>query len=292
MPEPAGAFRFPPVRELLDRLGVRLSRHKSQHFLRDHAWCERIAESCELTAGHVVVEVGTGLGNLSVELAKRAGEVHSVELDDAFDGWHRELTAQFPNLRVHRQDFLKTDLAAILPETGRPLVACGNLPYQITAPILFKLIASPLRWERIVVMVQREVAERMATGPGTRRASALTYKIALEYDVRIAHNLGAREFFPPPRVDSAVVVLTPLASPLIDSPERKKRVCDVVSGVFQHRRRTIANGLVLGGIVASRETGEAALAKAGIDPQVRPEKLGIPEFIRLADSLDGDGGAP
>ncbi len=285
MPDITGNFDFPPVRDLLDRMGVRLSRHKSQHFLQNPVWCERIAELCKLTKHHAVVEVGTGLGNLTVELAKRAGDVHSIEMDDAFKEWHRELMTCFSNLFIHRQDFLKSDLNTFFPDVSRPKVACGNLPYQITAPILFKLIECDHAWERIVIMVQREVAERIAAGPATRRASALTYKIALEYEADIACRLGPREFIPPPRVDSAVVVLRPLPERLVKSREHKQRVYNIISGVFQHRRRTISNGLVLGGIVPSRDIAQAALGKAGIDFTDRPENLAIPEFLRLADAV-------
>jgi len=288
--DPAPDFQFPPVRALLDRLGVRLSKHKSQHFLLNTMWCERIAEACGLSPQHGVVEIGTGLGNLTTSLARRAGDVFSVELDDSFAPWHGELCRTFPNLRIVQNDFLKVDLADLVRPCGcRPLVAAGNLPYQITGPTLFKLIECGIAWERIVVMVQLEVAQRLAAGPGTREASALTYKIALEYDARIDCRLGPREFFPPPRVDSAVVVLEPRIDSGIESPAHKARLYRVITAMFQHRRRTSANGLVLGGIAETRDRAEAALRRAGIDPQARPETFGVAEFLRLDEALRAEG---
>lgn len=290
MTDPAPDFKFPPVRELLNRLGVQLSKHKSQHFLVNPAWCERIAGLCGLTAQHAVVEIGTGLGNLTTPLARSGADVFSVEMDDSFAPWHAELCAKFPNLRIIDSDFLKVDVLELLRPLGcRPFVAAGNLPYQITGPALFKLIECGIAWERIVVMVQLEVAERLAAGPGTRQASALTYKIALEYEARIDCRLGPKEFFPPPRVDSAVVVLEPRADCGIESPAHKARLYRVITAMFQHRRRTGANGLLLGGIVESRDRAEAALVCAGIDPKARPETFGVAEFLRLDEALRAEG---
>lgn len=280
------AFVFPRVPDLLDQLGIRLSRHKSQHFLHNHAQAARIAEFCELTPSHRALEIGAGLGNLSVELARRAGAVVSVEMDEHFTPWHATLTAHFPNLHFHYEDFLKADLARIIPrEPAGPLVAVGNLPYQITAPILFRLVNGPQKWERIVVMVQLEVAERIVAGPKSRRASALTYKLAFEYDARLAARLGPREFIPPPKVHSAVVVLTPRKQPLLRDAAHKQRLHELVSALFQHRRRTLPNALTLGGVLPSRAEAEVAVVAAGIDPRQRPETLELDDVLRLEDIL-------
>jgi 16S rRNA (adenine1518-N6/adenine1519-N6)-dimethyltransferase len=282
-------FEFPKVTDLLAQEGFRPVKGRDQHFLRGRGPTRQIAEISELTPRHRVVEIGAGLGNLSAELALRAGAVTAVEKDTTFTGWHERLIAQLPNLTIHYADFLKVDIEAVVPRepVDGPIVAIGNLPYQITAPILFKLVDSPVAWERIVVMVQLEVAERIAAGPATRRSSALTYKLAFEYDARIAMRLGPNEFIPPPRVDSAVVVLTPRAVPLLRDRAHKARLHALVHGVFQHRRRTLPNAMMLGGCAPSRDVADAAVAAAGLDLKARPETLTLEDFIRLEEALDG-----
>ncbi|MBX3728355.1 MAG: ribosomal RNA small subunit methyltransferase A [Candidatus Sumerlaeia bacterium] len=280
-------FEFPSIGELLNRVGFRPSKHKDQHFLRSRGHARQIAEFCLLTPQHRVLEIGAGLGNLSFELARRAGAVVAVEKDTALADWHRTLVTHAPNLRVHYADFLKVNLDEAIPHepADGPLVAVGNLPYQITAPILFRLVDSTLPWERIVVMVQLEVAERIATGPATRRSSALTYKLAFEYDARIVMRLGPSEFVPPPKVQSAVVVLAPKATPLVRDRAHKERLHALVHGIFQHRRRTLANAMTLAQLVGTREQAERAIGAAGLDPQQRPETLGLDDCVRLDDAL-------
>ena len=259
---------------------------QSQHFLIEPKRCEEIAMACNLTPEHIALEIGAGLGNLTVELARRAGRVASVEMDPAFTVWHRTLTHYFPNIDFVQTDVLKVDLEELLaryPSERR--VAVGNLPYQITAPILFQLMESPIAWERKVIMVQREDAERLATGVPNRQASALTYKVAYLYDAEIALRLPPSQFFPPPKVHSAVVVLTPRSEPLLTSLEHRRQVFDLVTASFRHRRKTMANCLVMGGVTPDRATAEAGLRKAGIDPTRRPEHLSLEDFLRLEEAL-------
>lgn len=286
-------FEFPRIADLLGRHGLRPSKHKDQHFLRGRGPARQIAELCGLTPRHRVLEIGAGLGNLSYELSRRAAAVAAVEMDESFADWHGELLAHAPNLRIVYADFLKVAIGETLPRepADGPCVAVGNLPYQITAPILFRLIECGVAWKRIVVMVQLEVAERIAAGPATRRSSALTYKLAFEYDARIAMRLVPGEFVPPPKVHSAVVVLTPKACPLVRDRAHKDRLHALVHGVFQHRRRTLANALVLGGNAAGRVAAEDSIAAAGLDARQRPETLGLEDFARLEQALRERGPA-
>jgi 16S rRNA (adenine1518-N6/adenine1519-N6)-dimethyltransferase len=283
-------FRFPRIGDLLRRLDVRLSKHKSQHFLKNHGVCEQIAKHCHLTERHVALEIGAGLGNLSVELARHAGQVLSVEMDDAFVDWHGELESRFPNLEIRRGDFLKVDLEeAMAPFADRPKVAVGNLPYQITAPILFRLIASPIPWERIVVMVQREVADRMVLGPGDRQASALTYKLALSYHCEMVMRLPPGEFLPPPKVNSAVVVLTPLRQAMVQDRPERDRAHAIITGIFQYRRKTLANALVLSGLAPKRDAAEEWIRSSGLDPMRRPDSLTLEEIVALTRQRPASG---
>lgn len=279
---------FPPMRELLHRLGIRPDKHKAQHFLHRQERCAEIADAAALTKRHTVVEVGAGLGNLSVELAARAGRTLSVEMDTEFADWHHTLEALHPGLHFVHADFLEIDLDDLLADALReraPLAAAGNLPYQITSGILFKFVDAPMTFDSITVMIQTEVAERIAAGTGTRDAGALTYKIAMRYRSEVVLHLPPGEFLPPPKVNSAVLRLTPLPAPLFRDTAHRTRVYRTLDGVFRYRRKTLLNGLQEGALVSDKETAARVLAAANIDARRRPETLSLEEFLALEAAL-------
>lgn len=279
---------FPAMPDLLRRLGIRPERHRSQHFLAHQHISAAVADAAMLSREHAVLEIGAGLGNLTVELAARAGSVQAIEMDTTFVDWHRTLAALHPGITFHYSDVLALDLAqtmrAATPLDG-PRVAVGNLPYQVTAPILFALVGGKVEWQRLVLMVQLEVAERLAAGVPSREASALTYRIALGWRAEIVMALGPEEFIPPPRVNSAVVRLEPLDKPAWRDLAHRDRLFHLIGEIFQHRRRTLANGLQLGGAVPTRADAEVVLRAAGIDPMRRAETLAIDEIVALEAAL-------
>lgn len=280
--------QFPAMPDLLRRLGIRPERHRSQHFLAHQSVSAAVADAAQLSRDHAVLEIGAGLGNLTVELAARAGSVQAVEMDATFSEWHRTLSALNPGITFHYSDVLALDLAEVMrgaPPLNGPRVAVGNLPYQVTAPILFALVGGQVPWQRLVLMVQLEVAERLAAGVPSREASALTYKIALGWRAEIVMALGPEEFIPPPRVNSAVVRLEPLAQPAWRDMAHRDRLFHLIGVIFQHRRRTLANGLQLGGGVPTRADAEVVLRTAGIDPMRRAETLSVPEVVALEAAL-------
>lgn len=278
---------FPPVPDLLKRLGIWLEKGKSQHFLRSQEICARIADLAGLTREHLAVEVGAGLGNLTVELSARARKVVSVEIDEAFRSWHEYLAASYPEIEFVYTDFLVVDLESLVTQhaAGGPVCGVGNLPYQVTSEILFRFVDSPLRFDALVFMVQKEVAERIAAGPGKRSAGALTYKIALRYTCELAFTIGPELFLPPPRVDSALIVLRPLDEPFVASVAERQRVYTLLDGLFRYRRKTLANALLQSGAVAARDDAEAVLRRVGVDPVRRPETLEITEVLALSRAL-------
>ncbi|MDX2177582.1 MAG: 16S rRNA (adenine(1518)-N(6)/adenine(1519)-N(6))-dimethyltransferase RsmA [Candidatus Sumerlaeia bacterium] len=284
----APARLFPPMRELLDRLGIRPDKRRAQHFLHRQETCRRIAELALPDPGALCVEVGAGLGNLTVQLADRAARVVAVEPDTEFIEWHRQLVRLSPRIEFLHADFLQLDLeelTAAARAAGTPLVAAGNLPYQITSAILFKLVDAPFRFDRIVVMMQLEVAQRIACGPAHRESGALSYKIALSYKPSIEMRIEPGEFIPPPAVRSAVLVLEPLPAPLFRDAAHRDRLYRVVEGVFRYRRKTLSNGLLEAHLAPDRAAGEDALRRAGIDAKRRPETLSLDELIALEGAL-------
>ncbi len=285
VPMSATPQSFPAIADLLKRQGIWLEKRRSQHFLRRQQICAEIAELGCLTRDHVVIEVGAGLGNLTVELSARAGHVISVEMDETFAEWHEYLESSYPSIKFVYKDFLLTTFDELLEgETRRP-VGVGNLPYQITSEILFRFVNAERTFDRLVFMVQKEVAERIAAGPGSRASGALTYKIAMRYKAEIGLMVPASEFLPPPKVDSAVLVLTPLPHALFHSPEERLRVYTMFDRLFAYRRKTVANGLIMGQLVPDRVAAVAALQAAGIDEVRRPETLSIEESLALARVL-------
>lgn len=279
---------FPSVGETLKKLGIWLERGKSQHFLRDQRVCMAIAELAQLGPNDLAIEVGTGLGNLTVEMAARAGRVLTVEMDTAFEEWHRALAIGWPRATFLQGDFLAQNLEALVAThrlDGR-VCGMGNLPYQITSEILFRFVDSPVQFDALVFMVQKEVAERVAAGAACRAAGALTYKIALRYKAEIAMRIPPGAFLPPPRVDSAVLVLKPLETPLVTDLARRARIYSMLDHLFLYRRKTLSNCLLQGGMAGDREDGDARLAKAGIDAKRRPETLTLAEVLALEAALD------
>ncbi len=237
-PAAPGEFRFPPLPRLLKRLGLRTQRRRGQHFLRRPEAGERIAQAAGVGPEDVVVEIGAGLGNVSVPLARLARRVHAVEPDRRFQPWHTHLAFFFPNLQFHYEDFLKSDAAAWTQDCPAP-IAVGNLPYYLTSPILFHLLEGPIRWKRIVVMVQREVAGRMVAPPGGKIYGALSLKTRYFTHPRLLMSMPPGEFHPPPQVHSQVVALEPRPDPLGGDMERRQRVFALIETAFQHRRKTL-----------------------------------------------------
>lgn len=277
---------FPPVVEILKRLGIWLDKKKSQHFLRSQAVCADIAELAELTRDAVAIEVGPGLGNLSVELSARAGRVLAVELDTGFADWHKYVSQSYPRIYFVYRDFLETAFSELLADIppGTPLVGVGNLPYQITSEILFRFVNAERTFDRLVFMVQKEVADRICAGAGARAGGALTYKIALRYHARFAMFVGPENFLPPPKVDSAVIVLEPLAQPLVRDLVHRTQVYALLDGIFRYRRKTLLNCLTMAGIAPDKVIAARMLETAEVDAIRRPETLEMHEVIALAEA--------
>jgi len=272
------------VASLLKRHDVRTNKSLGQNFLLDRNTLERIVDAAGLTGEEAVLEIGPGLGALTRLLAERARCVAAVEVDAGFIRVLSETVADLPNVRVEHADFLKLDLRAWAAENLAPLPASvvANVPYYITTPILSALLETPGLWRVIVVLVQKEVAERLRAGPGTPDYSSLSVYARFRAEVEIVGMVPRGVFFPPPKVDSAIVRLTPRAVPAV--PVRDpRRFEQVVRAAFGQRRKTLSNALaaVPGW---GKDGARAALEAAGIDPQLRGETLTMEDFAALSDA--------
>jgi 16S rRNA (adenine1518-N6/adenine1519-N6)-dimethyltransferase len=275
------------VSALLRRYGLRPKKRLGQNFLVDHNTLEKIAAAAELAPGDRVLEIGPGLGALTRALAERAGRVAAVEVDADLLPILRETLADRDNVAVVHADFLQLPLPAFLTQhlgdAGIKVVA--NIPYYITSPIVEQLLAVAERLERVILLVQREVAERLTAQPGTPEYGSFTLFVRYHAEVEALGRVSRNVFLPPPGVDSAIVRLRLRREPAVRVTQ-PARLFDVIHAGFQQRRKTLLNALLgFADLHLTRPTAEAALQAAGIDPQRRGETLSLEEFARLANAV-------
>lgn len=232
------------VRSLLERHGFHFSKKLGQNFLINPEICPRIAEMGNAAVGHGILEIGTGIGTLTKELAKRAEKVTAVEVDQRLFPILEETVGQYSNLHIIHQDILKCDISALLEaEFGDlPVSVCANLPYYITAPILMHLLESHAKLETITVMVQKEVAEKLTAPVGTREAGAITVAVQYYGTVKQLFSVSRGSFLPPPNVDSAVIQIQ-LGTPYAEQVVNEKHFFRMVRSGFSQRRKTLVNAL-------------------------------------------------
>ena len=272
------------ARDALAAAGLRPQKRWGQHFLCDPAVARRIVDAAELRPGAAVLEIGPGLGALTDELAARAARLYLVEIDRGLAARLLERHADRPHVHVLVGDVLALPLETML-EGDDDITVVANLPYNIATPVLFRLLALRPRVRRAVVMLQREVAARLAAPPGADARGALSVMMQTWAEVRVAFGVSRRSFLPPPRVDSAVAVLRLAATPRV--PLRDPATYEaVVRAAFGQRRKMLRNALAA--LAAARGVDGAALfERAGVDPRARAETLALEDFARLAGALEG-----
>jgi 16S rRNA (adenine1518-N6/adenine1519-N6)-dimethyltransferase len=270
------------VRDLLARHGIRLTKAMGQHLLVDRGVLNRTVEAAALSPDDEVLEVGPGIGVLTQELSRRAARVIAVELDHRLVAVLRE-TVPLPNVEIVEADALRIDLGTLFD--GRPFTLVANLPYGVATPLIRNLLyARPdRRPDELVVMVQREVARRLAACPGDM--GLLAVQVQLVADVELLFEVGPQSFFPPPEVASAVVRLRPLAGYRVAPLPTERRFFQTVAAGFRHRRKQLHNAL--GDLGVGTERIAAGLAAAGVQPARRAETLSLAEWSRLSEGLWG-----
>ena len=274
------------IRALLARHGFRFSKSMGQNFLIE-GWVPRdIAEASGADETTGVLEIGPGIGPLTVQLARRAARVAAVELDRTLYPILDETLAPYPNAEVVPGDVMKLDLPALVADkfSGLTAIACANLPYNITTPVLTALIEAGC-FASITVMIQREVALRICAAPGTGDYGAFSLFCQYHTVPEYLFEVGPECFLPAPKVTSAVIRLTPRREPPQNLVE-ETLFFQVVRASFAQRRKTLLNGLSSAfGSRVSKDGLRAVLAEAGLPENVRGETLGIPQFAALAAAL-------
>ncbi|WP_328451574.1 16S rRNA (adenine(1518)-N(6)/adenine(1519)-N(6))-dimethyltransferase RsmA [Streptomyces sp. NBC_00386] len=277
------------IRELAAALGVRPTKQRGQNFVIDANTVRRIVRTAEVRPDDVVVEVGPGLGSLTLGLLETADRVVAVEIDDVLaSALPATVAARMPQ-RADRFSLVHSDAMQVRELPGPPPTALvANLPYNVAVPVLLHMLDTFPTIERTLVMVQAEVADRLAAPPGSKVYGVPSVKANWYADVKRAGSIGRNVFWPAPNVDSGLVSLTRRAEP-ISTTVRKSDVFAAVDAAFAQRRKTLRAALA--GWAGSAAAAEAALVAAGVSPQARGESLTVEEFVRIAENRGEASGA-
>ena len=276
---------YDEIRALLSRHGFRFSKSLGQNFLTADWVPRQIAESAELDEQAGVLEIGPGVGCLTVQLSERAGKVLSVELDKSLMPVLAETLRGHENVEVLFGDILKQDIPALVAESlpGLRPVVCANLPYNVTTPVLTALIR-PGCFETITVMIQREVARRICAPAGSPDYGAFGIFVQWHMETELLFEVPPSCFVPQPKVTSAVIRLKKREKPPV-ATRNETLLFAVVRAAFNQRRKTLTNGLC-SGLNLSREQVENAIKNAGFDTKIRGETLDVGGFAKITDELD------
>lgn len=261
-----------------------------QNFLIDTHVLEKIITAAGITRDDCVLEIGPGIGTMTQYLAESAGHVVAVEIDSNLIPILKETLADYDNITIINQDILKVDINALTEEYngGKPIKVVANLPYYITTPIIMGLFESNVPIDNITVMVQKEVADRMQVGPGTKDYGALSLAVQYYAEPYIVANVPPNCFIPRPNVGSAVIRLTRHQVPPVQADD-PKLMFRIIRASFNQRRKTLQNGLNNSPeIPYSKEEIAAAIESLGVSPSVRGEALTLEQFARLADYFSGN----
>ncbi len=275
---------------ILQKYDFNFQKKFGQNFLIDSNILENIIDAAEITKDDCVLEIGPGIGTMTQYLCENAREVVAVEIDKKLIPiLENDTLAAYDNITIINEDILKVDINKIVQEKndGKPIKVVANLPYYITTPIIMGLFESHVPLDSITIMVQKEVADRMQVGPGTKDYGALSLAVQYYAKPKVMLTVPASCFMPRPNVDSAVIKLTRYQdSPVKAADERF--MFDIIRASFNQRRKTLVNGLTnASGLKVTKEAVLAALEKMGLPATIRGEALTLEQFAELSDLLKG-----
>ena len=273
--------------EILQKYRFRFQKKYGQNFLIDTSVLDRIIAAAQITKADCVLEIGPGIGTMTQYLAEAAREVVAVEIDPSLIPILKDTLSAYDNVTVINDDILKVDINRIAAEKngGKLMKVVANLPYYITTPIIMGLFEEHVPLESITIMVQKEVADRMQVGPGTKDYGALSLAVQYYAKPEIVANVPPNCFIPRPNVGSAVIRLTRYAQPPVQVKDEQKMFA-LIRASFNQRRKTLVNGLGnAANLPYSKEQVAAALENMGLLPTVRGETLTLAQFAELSDRL-------
>lgn len=272
------------VKKILSKHGFKFSKSLGQNFLMDGNIVRKIADAGEITQDDYVIEIGPGIGTLTEELALRAKKVVAIEIDNTLLPILDETIGKYKNVEIVHEDVLKVDMEKLINEklNGGPVKVVANLPYYVTTPIIGKLIEDNLNLDAIIVMVQKEVAERMESGPGGKEYGSLSIFVNFYSKPKIIVKVPKTVFMPQPKIDSAVIKLD-IKKELPDVD--KEKFFKVVKASFSKRRKTLVNALSTYGFDIAKEDIKNTLKTLNIDENIRAESLSVEDFIKISKTL-------
>lgn len=274
------------TKELIKRFNIRMTKSLGQNFLIDDNIVSRIVDTADIGLNDLVIEIGPGIGSMTVELARRAGRVIAVEIDKYLIPALEDNLKDFSNVKVINMDIMKVNLEEIIgTENPENVKVVANLPYYITTPIIMKLLESGYGFDRMVFMVQKEVALRMAAAPGGKDYGALSVAVQYYSNPRRVFDVAPHCFIPQPEVDSSVIRLDVNKTPPVELVS-KDMFFKIVKASFGQRRKTMVNALYnLANLNKSKEEIKEILKRLGIDENARGESLSINQFAELSNAF-------
>ena len=270
---------------IMDKYHITANKNLGQNFLIDDDTVSGIVDAANVSKDDLIIEIGPGLGTLTKELLDRAGKVICIELDKRMIEILNDRFSMYDNFKVLNDDVLKVDLKTLIAnEKIKNTKIVANLPYYITTPIIMKLLEERLDIETITVMIQKEVADRLVTKPGTGDTGAITYAIHYYTNPKRVLEVPNTAFIPEPKVNSTVINLEVLKEPKVAVKDEKK-LFEVIKTAFMQKRKTLLNALANSNKYGSKEQICKTLELLSIDNRVRPEKLTLEEFAKIADEI-------
>ena len=274
--------------EVLQKYGFVFQKRFGQNFLIDTHVLDRIIEASEITKDDFVLEIGPGIGTMTQYLCEAAREVVAVEIDTNLIPILGDTLSAYDNVEVMNADILKVDIAKLADERngGKPIKVVANLPYYITTPIIMGLFESHVPIDSITIMVQKEVADRMQEGPGSKEYGALSLAVQYYAKPEIVVNVPPSCFMPQPKVGSAVIRLTRHENPPVDV-DNEKLMFQVIRASFNQRRKTLANGLNnFGSFSLGKEEIQKSIEELGVPVNIRGEALSLEQFAKLSNIIN------
>lgn len=277
------------IKNILQRHQLAPSKKLGQNFLVHRQTAQRIVDLSGIKQDDIAVELGVGLGSLTLPLAAQVRQVIGIELDGGIIAYHQEAGDLPDNVNLIHQDLLKTDFGMLASQSGGPIKILANLPYSVSNPLLFKLLENRNKVAWAVLMLQKEVGQRLTAAVGTKEYGVLTVLLAGCATVEPLMQVGPAQFHPRPKVDSVVVRIS-----FQPPPQRAAALPDhdhallrrIVNAAFQQRRKTLCNALAAGGFHGINKEGLAELLRdIGLTPEIRAERLAIEDYVRLTRAM-------
>ena len=272
--------------EVLQKYNFNFQKKFGQNFLIDTGILEEIIDSAGITKDDMILEIGPGIGTMTQYLCESARQVIAVEIDTNLIPILKDTLSEYDNVKVINDDILKVDINALAEEynNGKPIKVVANLPYYITTPIIMGLFESHVPLDSITIMVQKEVADRMQCGPGTKDYGALSLAVQFYARPKVVLNVPASCFMPRPNVDSAVIRLERFKTPPVDV-KNEHLMFKIIRASFNQRRKTMLNSVGNSGIGITKEALTNALETMGLPLTIRGEALTLEQFAQLSNLL-------